>query len=417
MLSTSASFADLDLKKVKSIFPQAKIVSTIELKPNYFEVQMIEKNSVVKKTHFYTNNTVDFIATKFVFTTPEEEAKFGITKPTFDYSDINLSDFATFTYGEGEERNYFLTIPSEKSISELKKIFAGNGFKNNVFLPFDTENYLQLLYNLPIFSGNNANRIKEAKITIDAIEKINKDLLNEQQAEKYLTSRLLRITKSSSPETLDEMAITMQAAVELKSIFAKEEDFSVLNTDRKATEASIKPLPQIIANHEFTDDELTNNWQGILSNATSYTIGTGKTKVFLFSDIDCPICVSLDHKLNTSLSPDYSVSVIYMPIQNIHPESLDKTRYILSLPESERWGMAGAIQGTTLDAELPREALALLPKATLSKIDKKISVSVSLSRILNVTGTPTAFKLIDSPSGKKLQMINPQSTITSNLNP
>lgn len=408
--------AALDMTKVKTIFPEAKIVSTKELRSNYFEVQMIEKNSIVKKTHFYTNNSVDFIATKFVFTTPDQKQKYGIEKPVFDYSDIKLSDFATFTHGEGEERNYFLTIPSDKSVKELKSIFAGNGYKNNVFLPFDTSNYLQLLYNLPIFSGSNENRIKEAKITLDAIDKINKDLLTEKQADELLASRLVRITKTSSKETLDKMAEEMQVATELKSIFVPDLDFAVIADNKKTIHKQNKPLSQTLEEYTFSNDELTDNWRKTIEDTTAYTIGSGPKKVFLFSDIDCPICVSLDQKLNTSLSSDYTIHVLYIPIQELHPNSLDKTRYIHSLPESERWGMSGAVQGTDLDAELPREFLADLDSKVIEAIDVKISKSIALSRVLQVTGTPTAFQLVTTGSGDKLQIINPQSLVLSNLN-
>lgn len=415
MLS-SAAIAAIDTQKLKSIFPKAKIVSTIELKPNYFEIQLIEKNSIVKKTHFYTNASVDFIATKFVFTKPEEKVKYGITKPIFDYSHIKLADHATFTYGTGEERNYFLTIPSEKSITELKNIFKGNGFKNNVFLPFDTENYLQLLYNLPIFKGTNTERVREAKITIETIEKINADLLTEDQAQTFLTNRLLKITKGSSQETLNKMADQMQVAVELKSIYVPNVEFSILNKNKKTTQQIItKDLPQVIEEYPFTNQELTDNWENILKEATAYTIGSGSTKVFLFSDIDCPVCVSLDHRITNFLQPGIEISVLYIPIQQIHPNSLDKTRFIFSLPLGERAGMSSAIQGTEQDADLPREAISALTTDNIATIDKKISISSTLSRILKVTGTPTLFKLINTPTGKKLQVINPAELFNNNL--
>jgi hypothetical protein len=115
------------------------------------------------------------------------------------------------------------------------------------------------------------------------------------------------------------------------------------------------------------------------------------------------------------ISPEFQVSVLYIPIQEIHPNSLDKTRYILSLPVSERWGMAAAIQGTDIDADLPREFIGTLSSEIITSIDAKISKSVSLSRILSVSGTPTAFKLVNTAAGKKLQVINPDSLFTPNL--
>jgi hypothetical protein len=431
---TTGALAELDKNKLQKTLPSVKIVSEIELKPDYFEIQVIEKGNLVKRSLFYTNATVDFIAPSFTFV---ENFDISIEKPDLGYKKLDLRKLATLVVGEGEERTVFLNPLSESGLAEMNNILAGNGYQNNVFVYFDKEDAVQLLFSLPIYYGTNAEKIIQAHQTANIIADITSKRINSEQATAKMEKRITDIQGSSSKETMDELADTMKIAFELRDIFtprdpvSKQKKYEVLMI-LDSNKNNVTPKPKVIVPHSqkietydfskkygaevhnklvqyYQENQKLNsknklkeydfsgtNIEKLIADATGFKIGSGETKVLLFSDIDCPYCVRLDKALKTNLKPGIEVSMIYFPIQGLHPNALDKTRHVLSVPESKREDLHSSIQGTSNNGILSKQEISdISPERMAEEIDPTIQMGVSLSTLLGVMGTPTVMLFKD----------------------
>jgi hypothetical protein len=104
------------------------------------------------------------------------------------------------------------------------------------------------------------------------------------------------------------------------------------------------------------------------------------------------------------LSDDVSIDVLFFPIQSLHEKALDKSRYILSLPEGERDRAAQKIMGDSKSAQSSRISLSKLSEEEFKAADDRVSMSHTLATILQVTGTPTIMAF----DGKKIRDIKPE---------
>jgi len=398
--TTALAITELNIEKLSKVFPTAKIVSTKELRDGYFEVQVIEDHNIVKKTHFYTNHSVDFIAPSFVFV--NEDNKVGIEKPNFEYDSSKLDEHKTFEIGEGPIAYHIVNPMSETGLAALGEIFAGNGKKNKVIVYFDKKDPVQMMFSLPIYHGDNANRIEEAKKTIDTVNKITSLEIQNEEASRIMEDRILTIQKTASKQTLSDMGSAIQVAIELKEIYSKDSDYVELSESLKKQTRKVIEFDQRISPFDFS--EYGENLENALKDAVAYTIGNGKNKFYLFSDIDCPYCIKMDAVLHTSLSDDVSIDVLFFPIQSLHEKALDKSRYILSLPEGERDRAAQKIMGDSKSAQSSRISLSKLSEEEFKAADDRVSMSHTLATILQVTGTPTIMAF----DGKKIRDIKPE---------
>ncbi len=398
--TTALAITELNIEKLSKVFPTAKIVSTKELRDGYFEVQVIEEHNIIKKTHFYTNHSVDFIAPSFVFV--NEDNKVGIEKPNFEYDSAKLDEHKTFEIGEGPIAYHFVNPMSETGLVALGEIFAGNGKNNKVIVYFDQKDPVQMMFSLPIYHGDNANRIEEAKKTIDTVNKITSLEIQNEEASRIMEDRILTIQKTASKETLNDMGNAIQVAIELKEIYSSDSDYVELSRELKKQSKEIKKFEQKIVPYDFS--EYGDDLKKALDDATAYTIGSGPTKFYLFSDIDCPYCVKMDKVLHSSLSDDVSIAVLFLPIQSLHEKALDKSRYILSLPEEEMDRAAQKLMGDSKSAHSSRVALTKLTKEEFKAANDRVSMSHTLATLLQVNATPT----IMSFEGNKIRDIKPE---------
>lgn len=403
LATTAQAVTELNKEKLAKVFPTAEIVSTKELRDGYFEVQVIEDHNIIKKTHFYTNHSVDFIAPSFVFVNSDNEV--GIEKPNFEYDSSKLDKHKTFEIGSGPVAYHFINPMSETGLAALEEIFEGNGKLNKVIVYFDQKDPVQMMFSLPIYYGDNENRINEAKKTFDIVNKITSLEVQDEEASRIMENRILEIQKSSSKETLNEMGIAIQVSIELKDIYSKDSDYVELSTDLKKMSKEIISFDQEIETYDFT--EYGEDLKKALADATAYKIGSGENKFYLFSDIDCPYCVKLDRVLHSNLRDDVNVSVLLFPIQSLHEKALDKTRYVLSVPEGDRDSEAQKIMGDAKSAYSSRVALSKLDEDRFSAIDRVVSMSHTLANLLQVSGTPTVMAF----DGNKIRVIKPEEYV------
>lgn len=404
-IATLPTLASVNTDKVLKVFPGAKIVSDTKISIDLYEVQIIEKNAILKKSHFYTNKNVDFVSPTLVLV--NSDFKLDITPPDFHYNDLDLNKYSTFSIGSGAERNHFINITTTEGFNALQDIFSGNGFKNNVFINFSSEDVRHIKYALPIFHGvNNEERIKATKNIVSILTHVKNGKITEEKALSIVDDKITKIKDVSSQETLNEMADLMKKSLELKDIFARNKSYEVIDANKLSRSSGLRKFPQVI--EEFSFSDYGNDLSKALADATAYKIGTGSRKLFLFTDIDCPACNKLDDFIHTrNLKSDIELSILYYPLQQLHPNALDKTRYILSLPENVREIASSRIQGVEFSPLEARTALQEISEAELIKINSTISMSVTLGGLFDVSGTPTVMEL----TGNKIITIKNFGTI------
>lgn len=395
----------VNIEKVLKVFPGAKVTSDTKISTDLYEVQIIEKNSILRKSHFYTNKNVDFISPTLVLVNSKHEL--DISPPNFNYKELDLNNHATFTTGTGDERNHFINITTLEGFNALQDIFNTNGFKNNVFINFSSEDVRFIKYALPIFHGaTNEDRIKATKNILGLLKHVRAGKITEEKALQIVDDKITKIKDISSQETLNEMSDLMKKSLELQIIFAKNKVYEVIDSKKISRLSKLRTFPQEIAEFDFS--EYGNDLSKALADATAYKIGSGSRKLFLFTDIDCPACNKLDDFIHErNLKPDIELSILYYPLQALHPNALDKTRYVLSLPVSDRESESSRIQGTDNSPIEARTALQELSNKKLNDINTTISISVTLGGLFDVSATPTVMEL----TGKKIIKIKNFGTI------
>ncbi len=435
-LSTT-TIADTNISSIKTkiaaILPGVTFSTLSPIGKGFYEAVVLEEGNIVTKSVFYTNETVDFIAPSLSLI--DENSKISYKKPDFGYRNLDLSKHATFIYGDegAPKRTTFLNPVSESGSKELKNILAGNDFNNNVFIIFDKDDPVQLLFSLPIFYGDSDNRVAQARETLDLIKKIDDKTIDSIQATKRMEQRIQEMRSDGDKQKTTNLGVRMRAAFELSDIFVPDTHFGIFDAENASITVNNKvviPQDQVIKSYDFSAqygadlqlklsnfktardalieagmgsnialpmDLSTTEINKLIEDITVFKVGPddAANKILLFSDIDCPFCVQLDNILEDKLKPDHQVSVIYFPIQGLHPNALDKSRYILSIADmKERAVQHSLTQGTDTPAKPARQVLTSLSPEILSEvIDPIISKSVALSNLLGVAGTPSVMKI------------------------
>jgi hypothetical protein len=387
LLVTTSTFSAPIKEDIQKIFPNDKVVKITQLENGVSEVQLIEKNSIVKRSNFYTNDNIDFISPQVALNINGE-----LITPTadFEYNNLDISGYETFTVGDGDVKTHFINIVTSEGGERLNQILSGNGFKNKVFVIFDEEDAMQLLFSIPLYHGDNTQRLKNAKELILLLSGIQSKKITLDQANKILEVKIKSLRVDSSIETLDEMAQSLKIALELKSIFN-------ITLGYQEFDGNIKSNPEAVIKTKILHQEIKmasfESYQGDLKKAlddsTAFTIGSGDDTYYLFADIDCPSCVKLDDRIHKDLKDGVKIKVLYLPLQSIHPESLDKSRFVLTFDENQRSIEHRKIHGKSNPATLARIKLSRLNDNDLKNIDSTISKSNTLAKLLRIQSTPT----------------------------
>ncbi len=107
------------------------------------------------------------------------------------------------------------------------------------------------------------------------------------------------------------------------------------------------------------------------------TIGKGKNKVIMFTDPDCPFCRKMEDYFKAR--KDVTRYVYLLPLEQLHPKSMDKSKVILCSGDREKAyldAMAGSL-----------DAGELAPCADV-KVRDSLDENKSLARKLGIGGTP-----------------------------
>jgi len=128
----------------------------------------------------------------------------------------------------------------------------------------------------------------------------------------------------------------------------------------------------------------------VIQEGVSFSYGTGKKEVYLFTDPQCGYCKKFE-KQAEGLLDDYTVHVILFPL-----------RFHKKAPAMIEWAMAGTDdkeKHTRLQAVMIKDDInykKFLPKENENmkyspKIQESVDKALKAANALNVTGTPTIF--------------------------
>lgn len=111
-----------------------------------------------------------------------------------------------------------------------------------------------------------------------------------------------------------------------------------------------------------------------LDQAIKVVKGNGSRKLVVFSDPDCPYCKRLEQKELTNIT-DVTIYTFLYPIEQLHPDSANKSRAIWCAPDH-----AKAWQDWIINGQLPKGD---------ATCDTPIEKLADLGRKLGVNSTPT----------------------------
>jgi len=120
-----------------------------------------------------------------------------------------------------------------------------------------------------------------------------------------------------------------------------------------------------------------------LNNAVMFKCGTGKKKIFIFTDPDCPYCEAFFSKLGNEFLKKYQANIILLPL-SFHKYANKKSAYILSAKTNaekcERF--FNVIKGK--DNNFLKEDNTITPK-----IQKILQKGKNIAINLKIQGVPT----------------------------
>jgi len=126
-------------------------------------------------------------------------------------------------------------------------------------------------------------------------------------------------------------------------------------------------LPKILSKAELEKIPLTNSI--VMGNST------GKKRIFVFTDPDCPFCVRLHAELKklVAMEPDLAVYIKMFPLK-MHPAAYDKARVILGSNSLEVLDKAFAGEKLPAPGEKDRK--------------EPVDETIKLGESLGISGTP-----------------------------
>lgn len=113
-----------------------------------------------------------------------------------------------------------------------------------------------------------------------------------------------------------------------------------------------------------------------LDQAIKVVKGNGSRKMAVFADADCPYCKHLEQNELSKIT-DVTVYTFLYPLEQLHPDSVNKSKAVWCAPDKSQawmnWAMRGQLPTTGNSCETP--------------LDK----NAALGRKIGVTSTPTIF--------------------------
>lgn len=415
-LMTTATFADLNVSKISTVFPDAQVMEYKEVTPGFYEVQMKPNDSAFKRMAIYTNENVDFVTSQF---NTVKGAQLLRPTPDFGYDNIDLTKHATFVSGSGDKVRYVFVNPlSPEGLPGLEDVLKDTKHTNYIFIHFDKTDSAQSYLMLPFYYGDTSERLQVAKDSVTLFRNMAYGKITEQEAQRITGDKIEVIKDAMTNDRVDTLVDGLRGSMELAEIVASGSNFVIYDENKKditPKPKEIKKQPQTITAFDFKayGDDVNNkllqyytlsksgkkvksydfsdveNFHKVIEDATAYKVGNGKKEVLLFTDIDCPYCVRLEQAIDKYLSPDVTVRVMFYPIQGLHPNALDKHRHILSATENQRHDIAIRIRGENNNGLESKTAISDLTAEQLKPIDEVISKSFTLGNLFNVVGTPT----------------------------
>ena len=124
--------------------------------------------------------------------------------------------------------------------------------------------------------------------------------------------------------------------------------------------------------------------------------GNGSRKMAVFSDPDCPFCKRLEQNELINIT-DVTVYTFLYPLEQLHPDSVNKARAIWCAPDRGK-----AWQDWALSNQLVKKGAIC---------DAPIDKNIALAKKLGVTSTPTIF----FTDGKRMLGVYPSAEIEKAL--
>ena len=132
------------------------------------------------------------------------------------------------------------------------------------------------------------------------------------------------------------------------------------------------------------------HFQKMMKNGISFSVGTGKKDLYVFTDPECPYCKKFE-KLSQGLLDDYTVHTILFPL-----------RFHKKAPAMVEWIMQGKDDNekhtrlVNVMLKNDQTYMSVLPKKGerfqySNKVAKKLNDGKIIARQLNVRGTPIIF--------------------------
>ncbi len=133
-----------------------------------------------------------------------------------------------------------------------------------------------------------------------------------------------------------------------------------------------------------------------LDQAIKVVKGNGSRKLVVFSDVDCPFCKRLEQNELINIS-DVTIYTFLYPIQQLHPDSANKSKLIWCANNRVKawkdWIIEGKLPNTLANCEVPIEKIG------------------ELARRIGVNSTPTLF----FADGKRMLGAQPYKEIENAL--
>jgi hypothetical protein len=394
-VAAAAQLSPSVVKKVEgSLTPGSKVVNQSELGGlGLHELQILVPGAVYKKEVVYTNNAGTFL-TQNVYNTSEQKQMI----PDFGYKDLPYKDVSMVTIGNGPEKEYLIIDPIyiEKSkFNDLVK--KEKGKTKYVYIKTNMGDESSVLMNFELYDGDKS-LVKNVLKKIEKLDELKSGKITKEAFSKYIYNSIENKKKISSKETIMEIQTRMRAVNEIVEILLNggktESGFAKINNEFK-----------IIKNRLSQKIDDSKGEVKDIKDSILFSIGNGPKQVYLFTDPDCPYCVKLDKAISgLGVKGDFTINVIPFPLQSLHENALDKSRYVYTLESKERKEEFSRIGGNKASVSKIREILMTKTEKEIKEIDRKIGQGMAIGRIIGVQGTPSLFKLDEN--GKSIK-VNP----------
>ena len=129
-----------------------------------------------------------------------------------------------------------------------------------------------------------------------------------------------------------------------------------------------------------------------VKKVASYSYGNGKNEYFLFTDPECPYCITLEKEMH-KLKDDVKVYVVLFPL-SFHKNAKSMSYYILSQKNNALKAKAMSdIANGSLDYQMAKYSTS-----QLQMLNQKLNSGLKMAQVLRINATPS----ILSAEGEKV---------------